>query len=87
MIFDKDVIMALGTLFFFLVLMIINDKFWNYKTGWRLYTGLLFISMGVMGIIVNTSNNFVISFFAGLSWIIIGSCIWLIKAKKEKKKK
>ena len=84
LLFDKDVQSALLFFFFLFILYSVNDWKWKYKTNWRFWIGVIFVSIGLSGIFVNIFRINVIYFLAGFVYIVIGLGIWLIKAKKSK---
>ena len=84
LIYDKDVQTFLLTLALVIIISIVNQYKLKYKENWRFWLGIIFVSMGLAGIIVRISLIDIYTFFGGFFWIIIGLALWLIKAKKLK---
>ncbi|MDO8511542.1 MAG: hypothetical protein Q7S55_05250 [Nanoarchaeota archaeon] len=82
---DKDVQSFLLFMFFVFGFMVLNDKYWKYKTGWRYWVGVILCSLGISGFIIDLRNVNFITILASLTYIVPGSAIWLIKAEKMKK--
>lgn len=85
LLMDKDVQSFLLLMVFLFGFMILNDKYWKYKTNWRYWVGTVLCSMGISGFIINLPNINLINILASLIFIIPGSAIWLIKAEKMKR--
>ena len=84
LLFDKDVQTALLTFGFIFILHFLNEWKLKYKENWRYWLGIIFVSMGLAGILVRIFALNIYVFSAGFLWIIIGLALWLIKAKKVK---
>lgn len=84
LLYDKDVQTFLLTFALVIIIAIVNQYKLKYKENWRFWLGIIFISMGLAGIIVRISIIDIYTLTGGFFWIVIGLALWLIKAKKLK---
>lgn len=85
LLMDKDVQSFLLFMIFLFGLMILNDKYWKYKTNWRYWVGTVLCSIGLSSFIINLLNTDFIKISVSFTYFVAGSAIWLIKAEKMKK--
>ena len=84
LLYDKDVQTFLLTFALVIIISIVNQYKLKYKENWRFWVGIIFVSMGLAGIIVRINIINIYTLIGGFFWIMIGLALWLIKAKKSK---